>query len=407
MKIATKDLNLEATKDFLNYFYAALRNNSLGLFDAGGRGHFSDSGYESNLRLGIANPKEKLFIINLKLSFNHEGCLQSIESYADSHEESNQWGTILSNFINEVLLSTISQKKEKFFVRNYFAAISGTNLNGEYWLPGFRFAPLMPEDDSQLIGSERYVVIDQEIDAIDDSHAVLLAEQKASLFTAHLSLLLNIGLYKPSKKYKWYSKHDKNGIKQFRESTLLYDFNHQVKMPKKNTICKLGEFRGSVFQYEFIGNNDFSCPTETRKILKVIKCSDQKIQKAFDRCATLYQIGLNVGQFYNTAMISYFYASIDAITKSLKGEYKGFKDFITKNYKEDVEDIINFIHDDIRSAHFHAGALKLDEENFRVDHLTNIDFHKQNYLVKESIRIIRKSIFNWILESIAKNEKKI
>ena len=77
-----------------------------------------------------------------------------------------------------------------FLLRRYAA------FDGQYWLPGYRFAPAWPADpEPWLLNAERVVVIDQNISAIDVYHAHVLANEAARRYSARLSLLLDIGLY--------------------------------------------------------------------------------------------------------------------------------------------------------------------------------------------------------------------
>jgi len=66
---------------------------------------------------------------------------------------------------------------------------------GEYWLQGVRFAQLIPEDNQcHLINAERILVFDQKIEAIDDSNASEIANEKAAELSSYLSFIMNIGL---------------------------------------------------------------------------------------------------------------------------------------------------------------------------------------------------------------------
>jgi hypothetical protein len=172
-------------------------------------------------------------------------------------------------------------------------------------------------------------------------------------------------------------------------------------MPKKGELCDPVKFEGSVFDHVRMANNEFSCPTETRKILRGLNSANPAYQTAFNNCARLYQLALTVGSHYPTVMISYEFASIEAIVQVFKDDFSCFSDFVTKNINENVEYLLDIIHGKIRSAHWHAGHFALGETDHRQDFLTNPQEHIRFNIIRESHRVIRTSIFNWVIENIA------
>ena len=152
-----------------------------------------------------------------------------------------------------------------------------------------------------------------------------------------------------------------------------------------------------------MGNNKYRCPEETRKILRGLLLANPAKKSAFDKCALLYQLALTIGRYHPTVRISYEYASIDAIVQELSNEYAGVSDFIGKNIAENVDSLLNYMHSRIRSAHWHGGEFALGETDHRRDFLTNPEGQIRFHIIIEAHRVIRTSIFNWIMREIADN----
>lgn len=400
MKRDLSELDIDKSKEFLDYFNAALRSKNNIPFPPSGSGKFTHQKYEAYLTDWIDTIDGGKLSVSWRILLNLDGSAISVEAIADTEISSEKWEPIAHDFIGAILVSVLSGKKQTFFKRRHFSALSGSNLNGEYWLPGYRFAPQFPEDDSYLINSERYLVIDQEIEAIDSWHADELADERAALASAHLSLITDVGIQKPVHEYKWFLKND-GELEQSRESTRHIDLNRPTEIPKKGTICQGVMFEGSVFEHEMAANNEFRCPTETRRLLRGLKKSNPAIQSSFDKCSLLYQLALTIGRYHPTVRISYEYASIDAIAQESSNEYTGFSDFIRKNLDENVDEFLDYIHSRIRSAHWHGGEFALGETSHRSDFLTNPEGHIRFNVIREAHRIIRTSIFNWAMREIA------
>jgi len=403
MKRDLSELNQEMSKEFLDYFNAALRSKNNIPFPPSGSGSFTELGYEACLSDHIEGTEGEKVPVTWRVLLNPDGSAISVEAVSEPDVNNDHWEPIAHEFIGDILVSILSGKKQTFFKRRHFAAISGSNLNGEYWLPGLRFAPQFPDDDSHLITAERYLVIDQEIEAIDSLHADELADERAALSSAHLSLITDVGLYKPIHECKWFLKHEEGEIKQYRESTQHFDLNIPESIPRKGELCDLVKFEGSVFQHERAGNNNFRCPEETRKILRGLLTANPAKKSAFDKCALLYQLALTIGRYHPTVRISYEYASIDAIVQELSKEYSSVSDFIRRNISENVEDLLDYMHSRIRSAHWHGGEFALGETDHRRDFLTNPEGHIRFNIIRKAHRIIRISIFTWVMREIADN----
>lgn len=401
MKIDLTQLDIESSREFLEYFYAALRAKSGMPFSHPGSSRFSGEGYLANLDDWLLTVGGEKVSITWQILLTPEGSAISVEALANEEIPQERWDSIASKFVSDILVSVVSGKKEKFFKRRHFSAISGSNLSGEYWLSGYRFAPQFPDDESRMISAERYLVIDQEIEAIDTWHADELADERAAMAAAHLSLITDIGITKPIHEYRWFLKSEDKEIVQFRESTQHIDLNVPVQMPSKGQLSELTTFEGSVFDHERYANNEFHCPTETRRILRGLRKANPAYKSAFNNCSMLYQLALTIGRYHPTVRISYECAAIDAIVQEFTNDYRGFSDYVRRNIDEDVDDLLEIIHGKVRSAHWHGGQFALGETDYRRDSLTHPQKHLRFHLIREAHRVIRHSIFNWVMTEIA------
>lgn len=241
------NLGTDRSREFLDYFNAALRSKNDVPFPPSGSGRFTASGYEALFSDWIETIDGGGVAVTWKLLLKPDGTAVSVEAVCDSGAPSHQWEPKASEFVRNILVLVLSGKKSSFFKRRHFAAIFGSNLKGEYWLPGYRFAPQFPEDDCTLINSERFLVIDQEVKAIDSWHADELADERAALASAHLSLIADVGLYKPIHEHRWFLSREEGTLRQHRESTQHMDLNIPSKMPRKGELCPGVKFEGSVF----------------------------------------------------------------------------------------------------------------------------------------------------------------
>lgn len=87
----------------------------------------------------------------------------------------------------------------------------------------------------------------------------------------------------------------------------------------------------------------------------------------------------------------------------MNNQYSGFSNFIRENLEEDVNSLLEYIHSRIRSAHWHGGEFALGETDYRRDFLTNPEGHIKFNVFREAHRVIRTSIFNWVIREIADN----
>lgn len=390
------NLDSEKSQEFLRYLLSAMRNPLSGMIEGDGSGHWENNLYISEQAGDICLNNNKVFV-HWKIVHNSSCELISVENTFGS--EDSKYELMISNFLSDIYEKVISKPKNKFFQRRYFRTISGSNLPGEYWINGFRFAPLYPDDDSTHCNAERIVVIDQEVEAVDVNHARDIADYNSKTSSAYLSLILDIPL-EPKRHEEVYflTKTDAGDFSMKRHSTQLIDTTRITTMPQKGHICSTIKFEGSIFnQMKQIGKPLY-CPTETRKVFKGLNDTDDEIKNTFTKCSLMYQLGANIGYAHPTVKTSYEYGAIDTIIHSNKKEYKGFSDFMTR-YAGENKDLYDFIHSKIRSAHWHAGEFNLGEFQSK-----EFSIHSPNSTlfipIMETHNVLRKAILNWLDEKI-------
>ncbi|MFY0645007.1 MAG: hypothetical protein JXR19_11115 [Bacteroidia bacterium] len=391
------NLDKEQTRIFIKYFTAGMKENGNLILPANSSERFENGYFLSEQSVNFKINGESVFVIWL-LTFNSDHTLSSIANL--NNEGNSDFELKISGFLNDILQNVLSLKRDKFFQRIIYRAFSGTNFMGEYWLQGIRFAQLIPEDNGTYIqGAERLLVFDLCVDAIDESNAKEIAQEKVSDLSSILSFVMNIGLEVPYQQNRFFLMHKDNKFCMRRESTQIISSDHYVdEMPTKGQLSSLGEFQGSVFD-RLPQMSTLICPIETRKILKGITEASEEHKDAFRRCCKLYQLALNIGKTYPTVRISYLCAAVEAIVKTNQEEYGSFSQFMT-NYSGENNSIHDFIYSSVRSAHFHSGSFELGEFNF--DALTmnpkssRIDENALNAEAK-----MRFAIFNWLNEKIA------
>ncbi len=393
----TYELDLKHSQLFIKYFNAAMRDPKFGFLKANGGSHFENNKYISEQSVNFEFKGKKVFVI-WKIVFK-DNILESIENVNTVDDDAGSYELFLADFLSTILQRVLTEKKEKFFKRVIFKAISGCNLPGEYWLPGFRFAPLFPDDDSHLYNAERIVVFDQNIKAIDNLHADEIALENATKYSAYISFILDLGLYKPVHEELYFLDKTDAGFSMNRKTTQLIDTEPITKMPKKNKICKLGKFKNSVYDQIRYMNEYLVCPNETRKIIRGIQLASEEYQEAFFRCCLLYQLGSNIGRYHPTVCLSYICGAVEAIIKTNESKYKNFSYFMNQ-YAGENKKLYDFIYGNIRSAHWHSGNFVLGDFNFSNDFLTDPEKHLTFNVIRISHNKMRIAILNWLNEAI-------
>ncbi|MBA3023191.1 MAG: hypothetical protein KKG03_00540 [Gammaproteobacteria bacterium] len=399
-------LNLDSDKReiFLEYFHAAYRKLSGRFFSPEGQaGYREDGNYEIQLKfpLQISTGSELLI---WKILVGKDGALGHLDVSSDTIPEV-EWGAAATKFVNEVLVAALSGISTKYFYRHYFCRI-GADLDGEYWLPGFRFAPAMSEDSNSFLrDAERYLILDQEVEAIDQIHGSDIATERALLYAARLSLILDVALYSPISGMRWFYAEDETGKLVSKLEPLGFASpNPPLKMPKKKSESRLGEYAGSVLD-EARHPGLLKCPVETRKILRGLEKCPENVKEAFDSCARLYQTALVAGREFPTIRLSYMVGAVEAVVQKVSGYSSSFSEFIRKEAElnESANELLNYLYSSVRSAHFHGGQFPLGEYQSSKwslglsDHTQTKNF---NFDFSAS-RLLRKAIMNWVLREIA------
>ena len=392
-------LSAKDSQLFLKYFNSILRDHQFGMIKGNGSSYFKNNEYITEESVNYTyNGKD--YYTDWLIKQKPDGTLMSIENL-NTVDDDGKYDLELSQIINKTLQKVINKKTETFFKRTYYRTISGCNLPGEYWFnKTIRFAPLFSDDKSSLVNAERIVVVDLNVDAIDTIHANEIANEKSSILISYLSFILDISFELPNIQELYFlNRNSNNKFEMERKSTQLIDNSNINKMPKKGELCSLGKYKDSIFDKNRYLNRKLICPKETRKIINGIEKANDKNKLAFQRCCLLYKISKKISFSLPTAMLSYEYAAVDSIVKTLNDKYPSFSFFMTK-YAGENQNLYDFIHSDIRSAHFHSGKFSLGDFDFNQDFIRNPQKHITFNIIKLSHEIIRKAILNWLDELI-------
>ena len=408
MKIDLGKLPPEKSQEFLNYFKAGLRKASDTPLPPTGGAWFNKKGeYETYLEGNMRNEDIRNVRFIWKIVQKEDGSIPFIEATPqDESSDKSTWESLVQSFIQEVMVSTLAESKHRFFKRS-FVHYLGPTLDGEYWISGFRFAPLIPNDENpHLMSAERIFVIDQEVDAIDDFHANMVAEEQAKTISAQLSLILNIGLFEQQHEHRWviYQPDNSSEVRSGRFQLGYWEKPNQNTMPKKRELCNLGKYERSVYEYDKPISLT-TCPIEARRILRGLKNCEIKKQIAFNNCARLYQIAMNEGRYMPSLNVSYKVGAIDAIANSYG---KQWKDFMREIIPDIDNNILDYLYGTVRSAHWHSGALPMRENDPRTSDLTNPNHINIFMKRRKAESILRKGIITWVMNEIAEpdNSKK-
>lgn len=275
-------------REFLDYLNSALRD---GMQMRTGSAGIDDKGVLFSEAEGSFRTDDGHVGLKWRLEKDSDGTLLRLMANTIDPDPPSNWDVAAYEFATSVLAATLADNKGRFHRRNIFFYI-GPNLDGEYWLPGFRFAPVIPDDpEPHLINAERPVSIDQSIEAIDDMHATALATEAAQRHAARLSLLLNVGLYGTEHAMRWAQVPDDYAQKH-NSMRCSMTFSHPnlllKEMPKKGAVCPAGAYTGSLAARYRVAGQLQSFPREARTILRGVDSSELSIADAFDRAARLY-----------------------------------------------------------------------------------------------------------------------
>lgn len=379
---------------FIEHLDSILRKHSS---NSTGVSYFNDSGdhiNESSIIINIDNTEE---VLQLKITSTDKDHLKLIEFQCPESPKAEEFAHSL---ITQSLVNTLGVATTKFFRRIQYCYI-GEQLDGEYWIRNTRIAPINPSDPSPLrYDIERYISLDMEVDAIDEQDAWSIASYKADKLIAKISILTDVGFYKPTIEHRWFIPENINDPSELRQLGYFGHGPEISKMPRKGKVCNAGSFEGSMRSTMRCIGDSLKLPIETRKLLSAMESKPANQSGAFENSALLYQFGLNAGRYSRTVKLSYFVASIDALCKA-ECTHNEFGKFL-RHYAQpahNIDHLINFMHGDVRSAHFHAGEFPFGE--FTLKKTTRIfkssvdKINDRRY--DECHKIIRHAISNWAI----------
>ena len=402
------ELNLprgQRQQGFVDYLNSALRRR---ITPSTGSGRVTAEGLLESIVTGPFSIDQSLIPLTWRIIKDSKGTLlKLVIEGADPSVMESSWKTAVYEFVTSVLATALAETRQKFFLRSFFYYV-GPQLDGEYWLPGYRFAPAYPEDsDPHLINGERIVSIDQEIEAIDDLHASTLAGEAALRHVARLSLLLNTGLYGSEQVLRWgWQAVEGKPIEsvRFHPGFMLHPALNFTQMPKKGEQCTLGKYKGSLAARHRVAGELQSLPPDARKILRGVDHSAPLVTDAFDRGARLYQVATVCGRFFPSVGLAYRVAAVEAISKA-DDQCKGFSDFMRKHVSspKDNEKALAYLYGAVRSAHFHAGEFPMGEFNrspFGFDPLMDFETMARENFHRVCYELTREAIVNWLSQMI-------
>jgi hypothetical protein len=395
----------ERQQAFLDYLNSALRERT-GAF-SGSAGIAEDGTFQVSL-CGPFQVGQTTVHLSWCLSKNPDGQLTvlSVENAGEGTSDSD-WERAVYEFVTSVLATTLSETRQKYFRRTFFFYI-GEQLDGEYWLPGYRFAPAYPADPQpHLINAERVVSIDQNVFAIDDQHAFVLADAAARRHSARLSLLLNTGLYGVEHHQRWVLPVV-DGVPASESVRYQLGFHHPSallsEMPRKRQVCALGEYKGSLAARYRVAGELLSLPAEARKILRGIDSAPPAVSESFDRGARLYQVATVCGKYFPSVALAYRVAAVEAISE-VDPASKGFSNFMRKYVRSqrDIGEILNYLYGEARSAHFHGGEFPMGEFNragMFASPFMDAEAVQRDSLHRTCYELTREAIVNWLTEKL-------
>ena len=401
MEIALNIPHGERQQDFLDYLNAALRRR---LSSFTGSAGINKNGLFESTVIGPFSIDQRIINLSWSIKRDAKGTLLSVavDSLDPGVSEEN-WKTAVHEFITSVLATALAQSRKKYFRQSFFYYI-GAQLDGEYWLPRCRFAPAYPADpDPHLINAERIVSIDQEVDAVDESHAWALADEAARRHAARLTLLLNIGLHGVERTLRWVWPVV-DGKPATESVRYQLGFEHPTarlsEMPEKGEQCPLGAYKGSLAARYRIAGELLSLPVQARSILRGIDDVDHPlVANAFDCGARLYQVAAVCGRFFPSVGLAYRVAAVEAVCQA-DDTSKGFSDFMRKyvTSQGDLDKILDYLYGVVRSSHFHAGQFPMGEFQRRsfFDPLMDADTVQRGSLHRTCYELTREAIVNWL-----------
>jgi len=390
-------------QEFIDQVNAALRRISSGSSGSGGFG--ADGSFEASATgvYRFESGMEPQLTWTLRKA--PEGTLSTVGVVAVQPNPPTGWDQAAQRLVTAALAATVAGTRKRFFQRISFAYV-GPALDGEYWLPGFRLAPAIPDDAepaSPLV--ERWVDVDMNVDAIDAQHASAIAGERGRRIAARLSLLLDLGFERPPLEFRWVMvRQDDDRFESIRCQIMFRRADQQPSaMPDKGALGPLGRFRGDFPRYMTVGNR-VQLPQDVRRVLRGADTKPHPIGDAFDSCARLYQVARVGGRQFPSVLLAYTIAAAEAITNADRS-YGGFADFMRQHSgagDAKPDPFLEYLYREVRSAHFHAGKFPLGEfAPFRTDPLMDSNWVETSQLRLAGVMTVRAAILDWCLKKVA------
>ncbi|MCL2919072.1 hypothetical protein [Shewanella litorisediminis] len=386
---------------FISHLDSLLKEKSSRTY---GCAEFIGDDFVNSTRIEI-HLEEEVGNVFIQIVSSEDGELKELRYSCIDSERVNSW---LDSVINSSLINALGDKKRKYY-RVFLFAYFGAALDGEYWIKNVRIAPVRTESCNEImIDVERFFSVEFELDAIDeldaDARGLVIAERHA----ARLSLLLNLGAYRPLQEHRWFLADNPLDKSELRTTGFYGHFYARTKMPKKNELHNLGKFDENIFKTFLSVGGTIKFPQQARKVFRALDKCEDRVRTAFDSCCLLYQLSLTSGRYSPTVQLSYMVAAVDALSDCESDELSNFGSFV-RYYSQPqgkIDHLIDFMHGSVRSSFFHAGRFAGGE--YQYERLSTIRFNDpikwtREHNFRECKKLLRFSICNWLIFLIDKH----
>ena len=333
---------------FLDYLCASIEK----------RGSYTGSGrrktgrWEETITAHVTKDVSKPLDLRWRVSWNSDGSVEPVQVSA-TRGAPRGWKSLALQIVNEALTSAVSGEKTKEFVRSSFVYV-GSQLDGEYNLPGFRLAPLSPWT---MLHSESVVTIDLYGEGVDRSHAMLVAHARAERIADLLSVFVGVGLYRFPSSKKWVLSPDGDSS-ELRQLGYRAPRPAPTSMPTKGSECPQGRFRAvdrsQLGQVPDMDNRR-RLPSDIRRLFRIVDVLPDDESERFRASAALYRISRVAGRDLPTLAMAYQIAAVDSLAGAFGGNTNSFAQFVGRWCPEVRAAEMKKVYGTIRSAHLHGG----------------------------------------------------
>ena len=400
------ELPPEKSREFLDYLNCELRKCFTGVF---GEVRQADNGEFLTSKSGTFSFQGQSFQLKWSLAFEPSGKLLRLEvrnSEPDNDDES--WDRAVQTVLTRVLTEAFAERKAMFFQRRIFH-YCGPQLDGEYWLSGFRISPV--DVDHPAPGSpfaEHVLAIDMEIPAIDILHAGALSVAYAARVAALLSFLLDVGLRNPRPIQRWVLP-DADPIagqeSVCRLATYIRPGMYPTRMPRKGELCAPGQH--CELRTTARPPGKMLLPRESRRLFRLLDESPPRLRESFEAMTRLWQSAVVLGDHLPSASLAYRVAAVDGATQSLSPSSK-FVDFVERfaPTRPDVVPLARYLWREIRCAHFHGGAFPLGEfdQAWSGDSIADPWYVERMSVHDRCAELLRETLVNWTVSQLGAAE---